>query len=207
MPPLRFSPLQRFPSTGQRHVVDPRFHPRATCAFRFSQPLGALIRPEPAGHISDRSRSWGCALQGVAPLMQPYAVSGAACPLAVRDRPGRPTNHSITVALNPRKQAPVTTAAARTPLTDPSASGLCSARESATRDDGLDRHERVALLSFSPSRGLPPRAAGPAFAAPPLTQLKLDALRRLAPLPQGISPPGDDGPQASRGPSWGFSTS
>jgi len=29
------------------------------CAFRFSQPPGAFIRPEPAGLISCRIRSWG----------------------------------------------------------------------------------------------------------------------------------------------------
>jgi hypothetical protein len=33
-------------------------HPTA-CAFRFSQPLDALIRPEPAGLVSCQIRSWG----------------------------------------------------------------------------------------------------------------------------------------------------
>jgi len=45
-PPLRFRPLQRLPSSGQRHdVAGPAFP--AACAFRFSQPPGAFIRPEP----------------------------------------------------------------------------------------------------------------------------------------------------------------
>jgi len=45
-PPLRFWPLQRLPSTGQRHDLARPACPTA-CAFRLSQPLGAFIRPEP----------------------------------------------------------------------------------------------------------------------------------------------------------------
>jgi hypothetical protein len=47
------------------------------CASRFSQPPGAFIRPEPAGLVSCRIRSWGSALQSFLPLAQPYAVSSA----------------------------------------------------------------------------------------------------------------------------------
>jgi hypothetical protein len=57
-PPLRFRPLQRFPSLGQRHELVGHAIPTA-CAFRFSQPLGAFIRPELAGLVSCRIRSWG----------------------------------------------------------------------------------------------------------------------------------------------------
>jgi len=57
-PPLRFRPLQRFPSLGQRHKLVGHTIPTA-CAFRFSQPHGAFIRPEPAGLIPCRIRSWG----------------------------------------------------------------------------------------------------------------------------------------------------
>jgi hypothetical protein len=52
-------------------------HGPIACAFRFSRPLGAFIRPEPAGLVSCRIRSWGFALQSFAPPVQPYAVSGA----------------------------------------------------------------------------------------------------------------------------------
>jgi hypothetical protein len=45
-PPLRFQPLQRLSSTGQRHELAGSASPTA-CAFRFSQPPGAFIRPEP----------------------------------------------------------------------------------------------------------------------------------------------------------------
>jgi len=34
-------------------------HTRTACVFRFSQPRDAFIRPEPAGLISCRIRSWG----------------------------------------------------------------------------------------------------------------------------------------------------
>jgi len=37
----------------------PGLHFPTACAFRFSQPLGAFIRPEPAGLVSCRIRSWG----------------------------------------------------------------------------------------------------------------------------------------------------
>jgi hypothetical protein len=57
-PPLRFRPLQRLPSLGQRHELVGTTIPTA-CAFRFSQPPGAFIRPEPAGLVSCRIRSWG----------------------------------------------------------------------------------------------------------------------------------------------------
>jgi len=57
-PPLRFRPLQRFPAqgSGMKWLDLPR--PTAS-AFRFSQPPGAFIRPEPAGLVPCRIRSWG----------------------------------------------------------------------------------------------------------------------------------------------------
>jgi len=57
-PPLRFRPLQRLPSAGQRHELAGYAFPTA-CAYRFSQPPGAFIRPEPAGLVPCRIRSWG----------------------------------------------------------------------------------------------------------------------------------------------------
>lgn len=53
------------------------------CASRFSQPPDAFIRPLSAGLVPCRYRSWGFALQSITPLVQPYAVSGAAYPLVV----------------------------------------------------------------------------------------------------------------------------
>jgi hypothetical protein len=57
-PPLRFRPLQRFSSPEQRHELAGYAFPTA-CAFRFSQPPGAFIRPEPTGLVPCRIRSWG----------------------------------------------------------------------------------------------------------------------------------------------------
>jgi hypothetical protein len=57
-PPLRFRPLQRFPARGSGMSWSGLHLPTA-CAFRFSQPPGAFIRPEPAGLVSCRIRSWG----------------------------------------------------------------------------------------------------------------------------------------------------
>jgi hypothetical protein len=57
-PPLRFLPLQRFPALGSGISWPGLLLPTA-CAFRFSQPPGALIRPKPAGLIPCRIRSWG----------------------------------------------------------------------------------------------------------------------------------------------------
>jgi len=57
-PPLRFLPLQRFPALGSGISWSGLLLPTA-CAFRFSQPPGAFIRPKPAGLIPCRIRSWG----------------------------------------------------------------------------------------------------------------------------------------------------
>jgi hypothetical protein len=51
--PTAFSPLEAAAFRG------PGFPRPAACAFRFSQPLDASIRPEPAGLVSCQIRSWG----------------------------------------------------------------------------------------------------------------------------------------------------
>lgn len=58
LPPMRFRPLQRIPtqSSGILWLGLPRL---TACAFRFSQPRDAFIRPESVGPISCRIRSWG----------------------------------------------------------------------------------------------------------------------------------------------------
>jgi hypothetical protein len=88
LPSLRFSAPTASPRSWQQLRWTGLPHP-AACALRFSQPLGALIRLEPAGLVSCRIRSWGCALQSVAPPVQPYAVSGAD-PLLPLDEPEEP---------------------------------------------------------------------------------------------------------------------
>jgi hypothetical protein len=71
-----------YPRTGQR-LEWPGLPRPTACAYRLSQPRGALIRPVPAGLISCQIRSWGLALQSFAPPAQPYAVSGAAALLTL----------------------------------------------------------------------------------------------------------------------------
>jgi hypothetical protein len=58
LPPMRFFPLQRFPtqSSGMLWLGLPRL---TAYVFRFSQPRDAFIRPESVGPISCRIRSWG----------------------------------------------------------------------------------------------------------------------------------------------------
>jgi hypothetical protein len=85
-----------YPRTGQRHEWPGLPRPTA-CASRFSQPPGAFIRPEPAGLVSCRIRSWGCALQSFAPPTQPFTVSGA-LPLMTSGSNRRPSHPSGTTA-------------------------------------------------------------------------------------------------------------
>jgi len=59
--------------------------PRPTaCAFRCSQPLGASIRPEPAGLVSCRIRSWGhppelCSSRAAVRCSQRLSPLGVSC--------------------------------------------------------------------------------------------------------------------------------
>jgi hypothetical protein len=112
LPSLRFSSPSASPRTRQQ-LWWPGLPRPTACVLRFSRPLDAFIRREPAGLVSCRIRSWGCALQSVPPLVQPYAVSGAdpLLPLAApfgtepsarlplpKQRPSRRTGHSSQIA-------------------------------------------------------------------------------------------------------------
>jgi hypothetical protein len=88
LPPMRSLSPSASPRTGQRLFDWPGLPHRTACACRFSQPLGAFIRPVPGGLVSCHIRSWGRALQSLAPPVQPYAVSDASvCPLVVQTNP------------------------------------------------------------------------------------------------------------------------
>jgi hypothetical protein len=75
-PPMRFAPLQRLPARSSSFVAGfaspDRLRPQV-----FSTSRRLSIRREPAGLVSCRIRSWGCALQSFPPTAWPYAVSGA----------------------------------------------------------------------------------------------------------------------------------
>jgi hypothetical protein len=116
---------------------------RPACASRFSQPPDAFIRPEPAGPISYRIRSWGSALQSFAPLVQPYAVSDAITLMSLDDTPfGLSSNGSNN--LSNRNRDP------RYPGEPPRLQGL-TPHESPPQSVGcLGLLVRVALLGFCP---------------------------------------------------------
>jgi hypothetical protein len=62
-------------------------HPTA-CAFRFSQPPGAFIRPEPEPALFHAGSAPGVTLQSFLPPAQPHAVSGAVPLLAFQPPSG-----------------------------------------------------------------------------------------------------------------------
>jgi len=64
----------------------PELHLPTACAFRFSQPPGAFIRPEPARPYFMPDPLLGSTLQSFVPPAQPYAVSSAA-PLVAFETP------------------------------------------------------------------------------------------------------------------------
>jgi hypothetical protein len=88
-------PYSVFPERGSGMCGRACYDPTA-CVFRFSQPLDAFIRLEPAGLVSCRCRSWGCTLQSITPPAQQHTVSSIAYPQAV----------SPTTALSDSKSDP-----------------------------------------------------------------------------------------------------
>lgn len=130
-PPLRFGAPTAFPRMEQRHRD-------RTCLIRSPASSGFLnlvtpsIRPMPAGPISDRIRSWGSPSRALFLPPQPCAVSSAA-PLMPSDRHHRPRRvprHSVA----PRRAQQRARHVDSRQAWRPSASGSCSAGESATMD-------------------------------------------------------------------------
>ena len=174
-------------------------HPVA-CAFRFSQPPGALFRHVLAGLVSCRIRSWGCTLQSFAPLAWPYAVSGA-CPLLSFGRSRRARLAGLpTVARASLAIAETTAYETRTrarsedrsspgltcPRKPPRLQGFAPRKSPPLPADGLGRRRRVALLGFSPSRAL--LIAAVAWLSPSLPSWAFSHQSRTADEPtlQGI---------------------
>jgi hypothetical protein len=176
-PPLRFSSPSAFPHPEQRPRWPGLPHPTA-CTFRFSRPLGALVRTEPAGLVSCQIRSWGCALQSFAPLSQPYVVSDAAPPVTLGSAP---------YPSGPCK-ATAETVPLRTPYrrvgTRPRLRGLAPREDPPLVPGGLDRLERVALLGFCPPGCSPPSERPES--RPPLTCLARRTRTAEPATPQGV---------------------
>jgi hypothetical protein len=76
VPSLEFLPLQRLPTWGSG-LIGWLFPEPTACAFRFSQPPGAFIRPTLTGLISCRIRSWGLPYKAFLLPRSLHAVSGA----------------------------------------------------------------------------------------------------------------------------------
>jgi hypothetical protein len=74
---MEFVPLQRLPARGSG-IKWSGFPRPIACASRFSQPLDALIRPEPAGLVSCQIRSWGLPFRA---LLLPCSRSPSPAPL------------------------------------------------------------------------------------------------------------------------------
>jgi hypothetical protein len=158
--------------------------PRPTaCTSRFSQPPGAFIRPEPAGPVSYRIRSWGSALQSFVPLVQPYAVSGAVTLLAFGGRPWRTPFHQRATPED----------ASRTGFEEPydrpfRLQGLAP-HESPPHTNGcLGRKQRVALLGFHPP-GFSPSLEWHGLHRTSPHGLHLNARTRAMGLPSRVSLP------------------
>jgi hypothetical protein len=124
-------------------------HP-AACTFRFSRPLGALVRSEPAGLVSCQIRSWGCALQSLAPLPQPYVVSDAAPLVALGGEPN-PSDHRAATAETAATRHSYGRAGTRSRL-----QGFAPRKSPPPCTGGLGRFRRVALLGFCPPGCSPP---------------------------------------------------
>jgi hypothetical protein len=62
LPPVRICSPTAYSHREQRHLMTGITSPVA-CAFRFSQPLDAFIRPRPAGPVSCQIRPWGSGSQ------------------------------------------------------------------------------------------------------------------------------------------------
>jgi hypothetical protein len=165
-PPMRFFAPTASPRTEQRLLNWPGLpHPTA-CASRFSQPLDALVRPVPAGLVSCQIRSWGCALQSLAPPSQPYAVSGAVALLPFRrSRRSAPLHHARGRNRTHRG------AYGTDPESAPAFRALLHSGVRHHTAGGLDRRRARSSPGLYALQGSLPRWLGTAFTAPPLMGL------------------------------------
>jgi hypothetical protein len=177
--------------------------PRPTaCTSRFSQPPGAFIRPEPAGLVSCRIRSWGYALQSFAPLVQPYAVSGAVTLLAFRGRSSRHPFHRRAASENTSQNRLL-----KCPVQPLRLQGLAPHESPPPTHGCLDREQRVALLGFRPP-GCSPSLEWPGSHRASPHGLGPTARTRPIRLPSRVSLPSEIGSSPSRPPTLlGFAAS
>jgi hypothetical protein len=135
---------------------------RLRSASRVSHPPDGLLLPAPCRLVSSGSRSWGFALQSLAPRAQPRRLSTPVAVLSFTRPDHRPLPRSI------RANAPMVRAtllrADPVPAPKPGPpSRPCSTPESVTPPSGCSpRGGHVALLGFAPLQGNAPYTSAPA---------------------------------------------
>jgi hypothetical protein len=153
-PRVRFVAPTASPRAGQRLLYS-ALPGLSASVFRFSQPPDAFIRPAPAGHVSDRIRSWGPHPSELCPSHAAVRRFRRLCPHDVSDNPLRLSPPSSSRRQKPKSNPLATTLNNVKARGLPSSSGPCSTQESATLPGVLDRPGHVALLGFFPSRVFP----------------------------------------------------
>jgi hypothetical protein len=114
VPSLEFIPLQRFP-TWSSGMIGWLFPDPAACAFGFSQPLGAFIRPTLTGPISFRIRSWGLPYKAFLLSRSLHAVPGARALMPFEHAPE--PSRAITTSQAPKCRATITSHNGKAPGT------------------------------------------------------------------------------------------
>jgi hypothetical protein len=151
--------------------------PRPTaCAFRFSQPLDASIRPMPAGLVSCQIRSWGSPFRAFF-LARSRTPSPAPLPSCRSRRLATPPE-SLLPSRAPKCRARNRLPWWEGPRSAPRLQGFAPRESPPLSAGGLGRHERVALLGFLLSRVFPLGGMATASTAPPLMRLRLRATNR-----------------------------
>jgi hypothetical protein len=187
-PPMRFFAPSASLRTWQQPLWTGLPHPTA-CVLRFSQPLDALIRQAPTGLVSCRIRSWGCALQSLAPLAQPYAVSGASCPLDVG---AHPSNEPAGTPAPNRRSGSVRWSTTSWPRGSvPACRALLRVRVRLARSCGLGGIVARSSPGLRTLQGSLPRCGAPAFTGAPLMGLLPWDANGPRPGPSGSRPQRD----------------
>lgn len=154
-------------------------NPQTLGTFRFSQPLGALIRPMSTGLISCQIRSWGFPLQSLFPSRR-WQLSPDASP-SCRCANNQAMSQDKSQTTRCKHRITSQTLHMTKPSETPSTSGCCSTR----RSDTLLRRFRPKQSRCSPEASAPPGCSpSPAMSGPspraPLMQLPCPTPKRPA---------------------------
>jgi hypothetical protein len=139
----------------------------------------------PAGLVSCRIRSWGSALQSLAPVAWPYAVSGAA-PLLTLETIER---HPVSPEASEDPPAkPLSRADRDEPESFVAFRGLLPATIRHSHASGLDRCAARSSPGLRALQGSPPHCGGAAFTEPPLMGFSPQGANDLRCDPPGSRP-------------------